>query len=232
MDRAPTFSASSGRSAACECACGSDGVGALRLDVVVCGLQGAVALGAAPRRVRSLRVGYALLSDVHVHAILTAAVRWTEKGASIPIPESARRELEVARQDPESLGLALLLQNWNTAIYGGDPDEVGEDEVEYGDELAAEEGNVKPTLYSFQELPGAPRAETVLRLLHSYRAHSSWEGRSLGSVGPFLAAMEQCARDELGDLDDAEIRALPGYAETPALPGYLAPDWDIYLPAT
>ena len=175
-------------------------------------------------------MGYALLSDVHVHALVTAAVRWTEPWASIQVPESARRELEVARHDPDSLGLALLLQNWNTAVYGGDPEEVGEDEVEYGDELAAEEGNVKPTSYSFQELPGAPRSETVLSLLHSYRSHSSWEGRSLGAVGPFYDAMEQCARDDLRDFDDEEIRALPGYIRTPSLPGYLAPDWDIYLP--
>jgi hypothetical protein len=177
-------------------------------------------------------MGYALLSEVHVHAILTAAVRWTEEWASILIAEPVRREVEVARHDADALGLALLLQNWNTAVYGGDPDEVGEDEVEYGDLLAREEGSVKPTSYSFQVLPGAPKAETVLRLLHAYRSHSSWEGRGLGLVASFVAAMEQCARDQLGDLDEVEIKALPGYTDTPAFPGYLAPDWDIFLPPT
>jgi hypothetical protein len=118
-----------------------------------------------------------------------------------------------------SVGLALLLQNYYTRAYGGDPDELDEWERTALDEEAASYGDEPPASYEFEELPGTPAAETVLCLLESYRYQSEWEGTGLGKVSAFFEALERAARVQLGGLDNEEIKALPRHAATPWLPG-------------
>ena len=140
-------------------------------------------------------MSYAVFGTATFDVLLTAASHWASSGAAEQLSEADRQQLVAARDDPNGLGLALMLQNWEGAIYGADPDE--EERAYLDEEALREDGLVKPTSYTFNALPEAEPPESILGLLQAFRSHSSWQGSGLGEVGPFVEAVDRCARAQL-----------------------------------
>jgi hypothetical protein len=67
----------------------------------------------------------------------------------------------------------------------------------------------------------------VLALTRCYRYQTDWEGTGLGRAAQFIEALEAAARHQVGAEAAGDLRALPGYSQTPWLPG--AEDRDLFL---
>lgn len=171
-------------------------------------------------------MSYALVSTTLIDALLTAARRWSGSTLAFELPPEVANQLDLTDDAADRLGLLLLLTNWDTVVTGNDPGlspgEIAELEQEYIDE-----GDLKPDSYSFRELPGDPAPGSVLALTGCYRYQTDWEGTGMGRAALFIEALEAAARHQVGATASGDLQALPGYAETPWLPG--ADDRDLFL---
>ena len=166
-------------------------------------------------------MSYAILGKAHIDALITAALRWSGSTLALELSAPVLTELDLSPEAANRTGLALMVTNWNTAVLGGDPAELDmdADEVEWMEAEYIEDGFVKPVAYDLEELPGMPSAESVLRLIDSYRYQSNWEGEGIGAVSGFVDALELAARQQLPTQDQQAIRALPRYNQTPGMLG-------------
>jgi hypothetical protein len=166
-------------------------------------------------------MSYAILGKAHIDALITAALRWSGSTLALELSGPVLAELNLSPDAADRMGLALMVTNWNTAVLGGDPDELDmeADEIGWMEQEYIDDGFVKPVSYSVEELPGMPSGESVLCLIHCYRYQSNWEGEGIGSVTAFVDALEQAARQQLPTQDDEAVRALPRYSQTPWMLG-------------
>ena len=162
-------------------------------------------------------MSYAILGKTHIDALITAALRWSGSTLALELSSPVLAELNLSEDAADRMGLALMVANWNTAVLGGDPEELDmdADEISWMEEEYIRDGFVKPVAYALDELPGMPSGASVLRLIQCYRYQSQWEGESAGSVSGFLDALETAARHQLPTQDDEAIRTLPGFSQTP-----------------
>ncbi|SEC27651.1 hypothetical protein SAMN04489844_1997 [Nocardioides exalbidus] len=176
-------------------------------------------------------MSYAIISKTHVDALITAARRWSSSTLALELPAHVADELALTDEDADRAGFTLLITNWNTAVLGGDPEQghVDEDEIEWMEQEYIDDGFAKPTAYAFDELPGSPAPERVLRLIASYRYQSDWEGEGLRHAAGIIDALEAAARHQLGGRSAADLTEMPGFQDTPWLPG--EDDRDLFLRA-
>ncbi len=117
-----------------------------------------------------------VVSKTDIDALVSVALKWTERGDVARMPEPAASVLKVSRETASEVGTRLWAANHDAFNYGG-PRRLCDSET-LEEVLAFPEDLVDMKGYGFEELPGTPAPETAVRLAGYYAYQTAgdyWE---------------------------------------------------------
>ncbi|MGH3347504.1 MAG: hypothetical protein ACRDO4_11030 [Nocardioides sp.] len=154
-----------------------------------------------------------ILSKADVDAYVTIALRWTERGEVTFLPQPARSVLAVTRDTASDIGQRLWYGNVRGFI-DFDDEAFDDDPGTLEDITETRQWWESVTPYVFDEFPGDPHPETVLRRVAFYTYQSAgddWEDWFLDDLdGPpfeavFTTSMRWHALRQLGLISSATV---------------------------